>query len=159
MNKYSAVVRKYADFHGRASRSEYWMWILMNSIIISLLSVIDIFLLNLGMYGLSFVYFLVIALPTLAVLVRRLHDTGHSGWWGLLPFCYAWIYRVVPHSMLVRVLPPSSWLNVILSLTYILALVLLIVFLIRDSEPDQNKYGPNPKELITLASPGHVQQG
>lgn len=88
MNKYSAVIRKYADFRGRASRSEYWMWILMNLIIISSLSVIDIFLLNIGMYGLSFVYFLVIALPTLAVLVRRLHDTGHSSWWGL-PFCYA----------------------------------------------------------------------
>lgn len=99
-------------FEGRARRTEYWMFTLFNVIISVVLSVIDSSL-NLGFLGV--IYSLAVLLPGLAVSVRRLHDTGRSGWWlliGLVPFIGA---------------------------------IVLLVFMLIDSEPRENQYGPNPK--------------
>lgn len=74
-----SVLQKYATFSGRASRSEYWYWILAFwigwYIIIAFTHLYPIY-----DFGLL--------IPTLAVGVRRLHDTNHSGWWLVaIPYC------------------------------------------------------------------------
>jgi len=72
----STCLKKYADFKGRAGRSEYW-WFALFLFIGSFAS----------RYGgsLYFIWTIVFLLPNLAVSVRRLHDTNHSGWWILFP--------------------------------------------------------------------------
>tara|TARA_B110000238_G_scaffold141602_1_gene152786 strand:+ start:1608 stop:1946 length:339 start_codon:yes stop_codon:yes gene_type:complete len=77
MNWYKKVVfENYANFDGRARRSEYWYFVLLNTVFVILVS-----LLNPVLYGL---YALLVLLPGLAVSVRRLHDVGKSGVWLLI---------------------------------------------------------------------------
>ena len=89
MNWYLEVLKKYAVFSGRARRKEYWMFFLFNIIIAAVLGFIE------GLIGtnasqngqsiLGTIYQLAILIPSIAVGVRRMHDTDHSGWWLLFP--------------------------------------------------------------------------
>jgi uncharacterized membrane protein YhaH (DUF805 family) len=132
MKYYISVLKNYATFSGRATRSEYWYFILFNLIFSIAASVLD------KMFGtrydfddsyystygyastsvhigyINLLYTLAVLIPSLAVLVRRLHDTGKSGWYALLLF-----------------LPIIGW-------------IWLLVLLCIDSEVGENKYGPNP---------------
>jgi uncharacterized membrane protein YhaH (DUF805 family) len=130
MSWYIAVLKKYAVFSGRARRKEYWMFVLFNIIISFVLGLIDgIVLSSLGidigstkLGVLGTIYGLAIFVPALAVAVRRLHDTNRSGWWLLI------------------------------SLVPFIGAIILIVFFVKDSQPGDNKYGPNPKaSTITTA--------
>ena len=119
MNWYIEVLKKYAVFSGRARRKEYWFFVLFNVIISFVLTVIDA---ATGTYDetvgagiLSGIYLLAIFIPSLAVAVRRLHDTGRSGWW-----------------LLVGLIPLVGW-------------ILTLIWYLSDSEVGENKYGPNPK--------------
>lgn len=85
MNWYLAVLKKYAVFNGRARRKEYWMFFLLNVIIGFALGLI-VGLLGSASSLLGLVYQLAVLIPSLAVSVRRMHDTDHSGWWLLVPF-------------------------------------------------------------------------
>ncbi|AWT34998.1 membrane protein [Deinococcus arenae] len=135
MNEYLNVIRNnYANFTGRARRREYWMFTLINSVILILLqipvqgAVIAMAAQNeadtapsAGLTGVTLiflillvVYSLAVMVPSIAVTVRRLHDTGKSGWWYLL--------NLIPLGSLV-----------------------ILVFMVLDSEPGSNKWGPNPK--------------
>lgn len=120
MNWYLEVLKKYAVFSGRARRKEYWFFILFNIIISLVLGVIDGFTgsyseaAGLGLLG--GIYSLAVLIPGIAVTVRRLHDTGRSGWWFLI------------------VLVP------------VIGALALLVFMVLDSKPGQNQYGANPKE-------------
>ncbi|MCX7030956.1 MAG: DUF805 domain-containing protein [Spirochaetes bacterium] len=79
---------KYAVFSGRARRKEYWMFYLFNMIASIVAVILDstLGLSGSGGYGaLSGLYNLAIIIPTVAVSVRRMHDTGHSGWYMLIP--------------------------------------------------------------------------
>ncbi|WP_159567754.1 DUF805 domain-containing protein [Budvicia diplopodorum] len=84
------LLEKYADFSGRARRQEYWMFTLFNIIAVVALSVIgsilDAVFGSDGVFAMIIVgiYYLGIIVPSLAVSVRRLHDTDRSGWWLLL---------------------------------------------------------------------------
>jgi uncharacterized membrane protein YhaH (DUF805 family) len=118
MNWYLEVLKKYAVFSGRARRKEYWMFFLFNMIILFVLGFIE------GITGISSgseqsilasLYSLAILLPSLAVGVRRLHDTGRTGWW-----------------LLIGLVP-------------IIGAIVLLVFLVIDSQPSENQYGFNPK--------------
>lgn len=74
------VLKKYADFDGRARRREYWIFNTCNAIVLMCLAgAAD----NLNAIALG--YLLVIIVPSIAVAVRRMHDTNHSGWWVLCP--------------------------------------------------------------------------
>jgi uncharacterized membrane protein YhaH (DUF805 family) len=131
MNWYITVLKKYVVFSGRARRSEYWYFTLFSTIVTFILVAIDVAMgtgsadgsaggdagmamsVNLGV--LSGIYALAVFLPSLGVLVRRLHDTDHSGWW-----------------MLITLVP-------------LIGAFVLLYFLVKDSTPGDNKFGSNPK--------------
>lgn len=94
MNWYLHVLRNYAKFDGRAHRTEYWMFVLFNFVIGLLFALIDGLLDTKIFYTL---YALAVLIPSLAVLFRRLHDTGRSGWWWLIGFVpvIGWIVLLV----------------------------------------------------------------
>ena len=82
MKWYLKVVRdNYANFNGRASRQEYWMFFLFNIIFAFVAGFVDAFL---GLGFLYLLYVLAVFIPGLAVGVRRLHDVNKSGWWFLI---------------------------------------------------------------------------
>jgi uncharacterized membrane protein YhaH (DUF805 family) len=86
MNWYLDVLKKYVDFDGRARRKEYWMFFLINTII-SFALMFVVAMAGGAKAGSVVVnlYSLAVLLPSVAVGVRRMHDTDHSGWWILLP--------------------------------------------------------------------------
>lgn len=124
MEWYLKVLRDYTTFSGRARRKEFWMFQLINTLIAVVLQLLYLFaqagsstFFTLLTTFLVILYSLFILIPSIAVSVRRLHDIGKSGFWYLIGF--------IP----------------------IVGLVLLIVWFVQDSDPGQNEYGPNPKEV------------
>jgi uncharacterized membrane protein YhaH (DUF805 family) len=89
---------KYATFSGRSSRAAYWWWFLFVVIVDVIAYAISAAIKAPILYYLVALAFLV---PNLAIGVRRLHDTGRSGWWiliGLIPFV-GWIVLLVFYLM------------------------------------------------------------
>lgn len=121
MKWYLKVLQNYVNFSGRARRKEYWMFVLFNLIFGGVAILLDNLLGTANEYvgyGVIYIlYTLAVMLPGLAVAVRRMHDVGKSGWMLLVTF--------IP-------LVGAIW---------------LLVLLVRDSEPGENQYGPNPKEM------------
>jgi uncharacterized membrane protein YhaH (DUF805 family) len=72
----TCLTKKYVDFNGRASRSEYW-WFFLFCIIIGIIAS----MINETLY---YIVVLALLLPSISVAVRRLHDIDMSGWWFLL---------------------------------------------------------------------------
>lgn len=119
MNWYIEGLKKYAQFSGRSRRKEYWFFILFNAIIAIILAVIDNATGNYeaetGAGLLGGIYGLAVLIPTIAVSVRRLHDTDRSGWWLLL--------ALIP----------------------VIGGLILLYFMFIDSMAEENQYGANPK--------------
>lgn len=113
----------YANFNGRARRSEYWYFVLANIVILVPIIAIGAFLIALmemerfapALAGVAILYNLFIFIPSVAVSVRRLHDIGKSGWFYLLNF-----------------IPLGS--------------IVLLIFYFQDSDMRTNRWGDNPKE-------------
>lgn len=84
MNYYFDVLKKYAQFTGRARRKEYWMFFLFNIIAIYGLIALGMFVSSYFMIVYT-IYVFGVLLPSLAVGVRRMHDVGKSGWFLLIP--------------------------------------------------------------------------
>jgi len=82
MNYYLLALQKYATFSGRATRSEYWYFYLINMLISIVLSVSTVVLDDVAnsVSVVSTVYSLAMFIPGLAICARRLHDIGKSGW-------------------------------------------------------------------------------
>lgn len=92
---YLKVVRdNYVNFEGRARRAEYWYFILFYFIIAIALEIVDYLM---GIYIFRPLFGLAMLLPSIAAAVRRLHDTGKSGWYFLLIFfaVIGWIWLIV----------------------------------------------------------------
>ena len=93
---FDVLKNKYATFEGRARRKEYWNFQLVAYVIGIGLLFIDVltgtFNSDVGMGLLSGIYGVAIIIPSIAVSIRRLHDTNHSGWW----FCYS-LYHLLGH--------------------------------------------------------------
>jgi len=95
MNYYLAVLKKYAVFTGRARRSEFWYFMLINFIILIGILFLEKFIgiepiANSGGGILANLYRLAILLPSIAVTIRRMHDVNKSGWYILIP-----IYNII----------------------------------------------------------------
>jgi len=115
MNYFTDVLKKYAVFTGRARRKEYWMYILFYIIIMFVLGFIE------GMIGtggiIGALFGLALLLPSIGVGIRRLHDTGKSGW-----------------LLLLGLIP-------------LVGAIILIVFFVQEGTKGDNAYGPDPKAL------------
>ena len=125
MKKYylDILTNKFADFNGRARRKEYWMWTLYCTIILLISMTLD------NLFGLTFellgedlgygwlylIFGIIQFIPGLAVVVRRLHDVGKSGWYYLI------------------VLIP------------LIGFIWILVLLCTDGVEEENKWGTNPK--------------
>lgn len=148
-----SVLSKYATFNGRASRSEYWWYFLFTVIVSIILGAISDTLSN--------IFNLAVFLPGLAVLVRRLHDVGKSGWYALLfymPFVLLTAYFIYIMSKvdlkafeandteaLKNALADSSpGLLAILGLLCIVSVIYMLVLLCRAGDDGTNAYGVNP---------------
>lgn len=158
---FSAAIRsaltQYVTFSGRAMRSEYWWFYLFTILVGFAAGVVDGVLSTavnneIGVVGL--LLNLALLLPTLAVTARRLHDTGRSGWWMLLPMVPAFFMVVsLVATIGVALGSPAGaepWqliaVTAIFGLFTLAAGITLLVFLCQDSNPGPNKYGPSPKE-------------
>ncbi|MCJ7558449.1 MAG: DUF805 domain-containing protein [Gammaproteobacteria bacterium] len=90
------ALKRYAEFSGRATRKQFWMYVLIYA-------AINLVLTLLGLYWLQSIFCLALLIPSLSVGARRLHDTGKSGWWqliGLIPVLglIVMIYLLVQES-------------------------------------------------------------
>ena len=93
-NAVSVCLKKYATFEGRASRSEFWFFTLFYLIV----SVVAGFVEGLtGFVGISYLPLLALFIPSIAVSCRRMHDTGRSGWFQLVPI-YNFILACTPSN-------------------------------------------------------------
>ena len=116
-NFLNVILNHYADFNGRARRSEYWYFALVNiciSLVLSLLQRItgwNLFAVLSGLVSLA------LLVPGLALCWRRLHDIGKPGTWYFL------------------VLIP------------LVGVILMVVWFCQDSQPGENQFGPNPKGM------------
>ena len=153
-----SVFSKYATFSGRARRSEYWYFALFNFLIGLVLAIIGKMLPFLAI--LSSLYGLAILIPGIAISVRRLHDIGKSGWTMLIYLIPAIIYGVLLSIMLIKHFEgeePNLTLYIIFGIITFITFVLAIVFIVwmcRDSQPGENKWGPNPKEVPSESNSG-----
>ena len=126
MQWFLGVLKKYAVFTGRARRAEYWYFVLFYVLILVGLSIVDgvtgMFDAARGIGVLSSLFALGTLVPTIAVTVRRLHDTDRSGWW------------------------------ILLNLVPLIGGIVILVFTCLDGTPGPNKYGPNPKDAATATA-------
>ena len=116
----------YSKFKGRSRRSEYWwiqLFLVLTNLAVAAIDLalmegdVDRFIANGGGGIVGLIWILVTIVPALAVLVRRLHDTGKSGWWALIGF--------VP----------------------LIGGIVLLVFTVLDSDAGGNKFGESTKAL------------
>lgn len=115
LNWYMQVLSNYAGFSGRARRAEYWNFFLVNLIVAVVLEFV-LGLLHLQLV--AYLYSLAVLIPSIAVGVRRMHDTNRSGWW-----------------LLIALIPFAGWLAV-------------LILLALEGTPGANQYGPDPKATI-----------
>ena len=123
MNWYLEVLKKYAEFNGRARRKEYWMFVLFNTIVAFSIVLLGLILSGISnndsilsiFIGVYVLYLLAVIIPSISVGVRRLHDIGKSGWWMLISF--------IP----------------------IIGGIWLFILTVTEGNSGVNKYGSNPK--------------
>lgn len=127
-----AALSRYADFNGRGSRSEYWLFALLLCIIFPITIILDVLIFGQAGYDeygtqtplliFSTIAYLGIIIPSYSAAVRRLHDTNRSGWWLLISF--------VP----------------------LVGGILLLVWSCQKGDPRRNRFGPPPRE-----TPGRIE--
>lgn len=169
-----AGFRQYFGFSGRATRPEFWWWMLFIIIASFVLGFIDGIIQRVAGWDdfdlLSTLFGLATLLPSLAVTCRRLHDIGKSGWWQLAWFAIVvpvWIVAIIVAAIALFFVIESAvgwdqiaggdWAGIIFAalpalLAFIAAgaltlgvIIWAIIWLARQGEPGANRYGPDPR--------------
>lgn len=150
----TVCIQDYYTFSGRARRSEYWWFILFVTVVSVILSAIDSVIFGMGMLlGLNGLFGLLTLVPQLAVSWRRMHDTGRSGWFNLLPVApLVLLFPLLLIGFLGRSLfdPPlfdSADVVVfyIFSLViFVIAMIRVVIWLVLPSQSGENRFGPEP---------------
>lgn len=137
MRWYLKVLKQYADFSGRARRTEFWMFVLVSVLISIVLAIVDTMIGTATVYGdgsmvtfspgiLGGLYSLAVLIPSIAVTVRRLHDTDRSGWW-----------------FLIQLIP-------------LVGAIVLLVFVCLEGTRGPNRFGVDPKQsAMASTQPGN----
>ena len=159
-------LKRYADFSGRSRRMEFWMWQLFQVIVYFVVVILAMMLgggammmatdpsamaaagggivIIMMLYGL---YMLAVIIPSIAVAVRRLHDTNRTGWWVLAPVA-PYLLAILLGLMMMGS-PDSAGLVAIIALLCMLAALALaltlFVFYVLEGTKGPNQYGPDPK--------------
>lgn len=115
MNWYIKVLKNYATFSGRARRKEYWMFSLFNCIVWLILCGLMLASESSLITGISVLYIFATFIPSLSVIVRRLHDIERSGWFYFISF--------------IPVVGP----------------IIVLVWLCKEGATSANRYGADPK--------------
>jgi len=139
----------YANFNGRASRAEYWWWMLFAVVSVAVAACIDLVAFP-GWFVRPFAILVIIAagLPSLSVTVRRLHDSGKAGWWVLISvfakilFAAAVVSVVVEHPLNPLDYMANVFVIVPLAIIAAIGMVLIVLMLIPGSDGN-NRFGPN----------------
>ncbi len=146
MKYFIMALKKYAQFSGRSTRAEYWYFVLFNMIIGILLQIFIVLsnkfdnnILGISFLIIYYLYVLAVALPSFSVSIRRLHDTNRSGWWVLLGFI-PMIVGIITFFISNIIFALISFITLSL-----VATIIMLAFLVQDSQSGENKYGPNPK--------------
>ena len=146
---YIKALKKYAVFEGRARRMEFWYFVEVYFIIRIVLRLIDTAVgsyhaaSNTGLF--DGLFSMAMLMPGIAVTVRRLHDTGRSGWWTLLMLPIGIAFIAIGVDNLTAYGMSESNLVAIVGLVGIIGIVVLFVFMVMDSNSNDNKFGSNPK--------------
>lgn len=160
----SSVFRNYVNFRGRARRSEFWWFTLFSFISQAVLGWIPL---------IGGIYSLALVLPSLAVTVRRLHDTNQTAWWLLFQIIPAlvgivlaallvWVWassfvsghlidQEVSEGFLTFLIPAFLIWTLIATAFFILMFVVLAL----PGTSGLNRYGPDPLQPDPGAAPGH----
>lgn len=175
---------KYADFNGRSRRSEFWLWVLFRIIVGMALGAVTLFLLGSSLHlaedqpqqfmarymtAMPIIQLvdLALLLPSLAVGVRRLHDTNRSGWWIVMPVVVAIagliLFFIAFGASLFQLVGTGGGnditdaqgleffmtfmgsLVLCILLPSLIANIVMLVFYVTDGTPRPNRFGPDPK--------------
>jgi uncharacterized membrane protein YhaH (DUF805 family) len=142
-------LQKYADFSERAPRAEYWWFFLGLIVAYVVATIVDSILglnhLVLGVYGpVTMLLWLATLVPSVAVGVRRLHDTDRSGWWILLPVVPYLAAFILGGAALMRGQMAAVGIAGIFILIGAVCALVLLIFFVLGGTPGNNRYGPNP---------------
>lgn len=142
---------KYVSFKGRASRSEFWYFLLFELLVSILLSLLAYLISSQIVYIFDLLFMVVFFFPSLTVAVRRIHDIGKSGKLLLFYYLCLIVFIVLTTMFLSDAFGDAFVYFYFLAALglVIYALVILVYFCI-DSQPCGNRYGPNPK-IINVA--------
>lgn len=158
-------LKRYAEFSGRSRRMEYWMFFLFQALVSTALMILLIsvggaalfsggdptalaaaggsFMLIMGLYGL---FSLAMLIPSIAVGVRRLHDTNRTGWWLLAPLApYILMFVAVGLSASSPDSGAAGILAMVGGLAVLALGITLLVFMFLEGTRGPNRYGPDPK--------------
>lgn len=158
-------LKRYADFSGRSRRMEFWMWQLFQLLVYVGVIILTMLVGGGAMMGgdptammaagggiivimlIYLIYCLAVIVPSIAVAVRRLHDTERTGWWVLAPLAPYLV--MILAGMMVMGSPDSAGVAGVLALVSLLAVIVLalvlLVFYFLEGTKGPNKYGPDPK--------------
>jgi uncharacterized membrane protein YhaH (DUF805 family) len=156
-------LKRYAEFSGRSRRMEYWMftlfvllmWIVLGGVFMAMAGSALMAAAGGSASGLAAagggamvllvimcVVWLALLIPSIAVGIRRLHDTNRSGWWlgGYLLLAFA--------GSFIRAASGSPGLSLIISLATLVYAIAILVFMCLDGTKGPNRYGPDPKGQV-----------
>ncbi len=147
MHYYIRALKNYVNFKGRDTRPQFWYFYLVHFIIGLVLAIIDELM---GFELLAPLYGLAVLLPMLAIMTRRLHDTGKSGWWILAllftPIGLGFVFLII--GGLIFAIAPGllPLVSILLPILLFISIIAVFVYIFAAKGEDKpNKYGDVPK--------------